>query len=94
VSRRLDRPVSVACRADGSPTSFVWEGDRLAIRGALNHFREWVGALDGAPERDIWRVETARGVCELHHMHPPADAEEAIVTAATAGDWVLHRWED
>jgi hypothetical protein len=94
VSRLLDRPVSVACRADGSPAAFVWEGSRLVVRDIANHFREWVGALEGAPERDIWRVETAWGICELHHLHPPADEDKEETGEATAGAWILHRWED
>jgi hypothetical protein len=26
------------------------------------------GALEGEPERDVWKVETARGILELHHV--------------------------
>jgi hypothetical protein len=33
-----------------------------------SHHREWIGALEGEPERDVWKVETARGILELHHI--------------------------
>ena len=52
--------------------------------------REWIGALEGEPERDVWRVETGRGLMELHHLHLPAEG----LVPTDSGTWLLSRWED
>ena len=42
------------------------------ILSILAHHREWIGVLDGEPERDVWLVETPDGICELHRSRPRA----------------------
>ena len=97
---RLDgRPAQVACDAAGRPAAFTLAGEKRPVMVAmvLDHFREWIGVLDGEPERDVWQVETAHcGVCELHHLRPPTEdaTEDAEESDANAGDWLLFRWED
>ncbi len=90
---RLDgRPAHVACDAAGRPAAFTLADETrpVPVAAVLDHFREWIGALDGEPERDVWQVETARGVCELHHLrHPTEDVNDPV-----GGDWLLFRWED
>jgi hypothetical protein len=85
VSRRDGRPVAVVVDPAGRP---------LCVSGSPVHticgfWREWIGALEGEPERDIWRVVTDRGIVELHRLHAPVDTE-----ASTGGHWLLATWED
>ncbi len=75
----------------GGLSGFTARGNRgiIPVTGKIEHFREWVGALEGAPERDIWRVETPRGTCELHHLrHPTVEDDEPN------GYWLIFRWDD
>ena len=76
--------------ADGAPAAFLVPGTRdvVEISGVVDHWREWIGALDGEPERDVWRVETARGTCELHGLAVPKGDEEP------ERSWILFRWDD
>ena len=94
---RLDgRPAQVACDAAGRPVAFILAGEKrpVTVAAVLDHFREWIGALEGEPQRDVWQVETAHcGVCELHHLrHPSHDSDED--NGDKAGAWLLYRWED
>lgn len=89
MSRIINEAVSVACDESGFPVSFVWQGRRCFARDAGERFREWIGALQGEPERDIWRLDTQQGICELHFLHPPIMDGDAL-----DGDWLLYRWED
>ena len=92
MSRLVGRPAHVTCNEEGAPISFRIGGERLTVpvRERVAHWREWIGVLDGEPERDIWRVDTPRGVCELHRLrHPREDEDEA-----KGGRWLLFSWED
>ena len=61
----------------------------VPVTNVAARHREWIGVLDGEPERDIWHVDTPRGPCELHHLrHPSAEEDEPD------GYWILFRWED
>jgi hypothetical protein len=84
---RLDgRIISVETDSDGNPIAFILPGSpRDEVRQQLTYWREWIGILSGEPERDVWRVQTPRGICEIHCLRP------ATVTTAM---WVLHSWED
>lgn len=93
MSRRARRPVTVTCDPDGAPIALFLPGDReaLPVLGLVAYWREWIGVLEGEPERDVWRVETPRGVCELHCLRrPPSEGEEE----GAPGEWILDRWED
>ena len=90
MSRRDGRRVVVTCDAGGVPQSLALPGayHALPVLARMEHWREWLGALDGEPERDVWRVETQQGVCELHRLRPPSEEETG------EGEWLLHAWED
>ena len=92
MSRRVRLPVRVACNGLGEPVALLSERfrGRLPVLARLRRWREWIGALDGEPERDVWQVETPQGICELHCVRFPAgDAPDA-----GEGEWLLVRWED
>ena len=77
MSRIVSRPVSVETDpATGEPLRV----DGVAVRRVLDHWREWIGILQGEPERDLWRLETPHGICEVHCVAP--------------SHWLLARWED
>lgn len=79
MSRIANRPVSVEIDpATGEPLRV----DGIVVRRVLDHWREWIGILQGEPERDLWRLEleTPRGICEVHFLEP--------------NHWLLARWED
>ena len=90
MSRMDRRLIEVAVDASGAPLGFRIAEEPMEVFGILCHWREWVGILDGEPERDVWRVDTTRGVCELHHLRYPTD--ESL--EPDEGDWLLWRWED
>ena len=95
MSRLVRRPVTVNCAPTGRPV-ILQENDgepALPVLAVVEHWREWIGALEGEPERDIWRVETPRGVCELHCLRQPTGAGEEL-DEAPGGDWLLYGWED
>ena len=91
MSRIDGRWATVACGEDGQPASVQVRGERSPweVLRIVSHWREWLGALEGEPERDIWHVLTARGGCELHGLCPPSAGEEA-----PPAQWVLWRWDD
>lgn len=95
---RLDgRPVEVTCDTAGRPEVFTITGEScsLTVRAVFDHWREWIGALDGEPERDVWQVETVRGVCELHHLrHPTEGADEPAAVRDPEHNGGRVRWED
>ena len=101
---RLDgRPVSVQADADEKPVALCIgnpDTDPLPVVRYLTYWREWIGILDGEPERDVWRVETPRGICELHclrYLSPPQHAEAAGTAdpdMVVQKQWLLYRWED
>ena len=89
---RLDgRYADVEMDGMGGMMGFSIRGERdlVPVLSVAETFREWLGVLNGEPERDIWRVDTARGSCELHHLrHPTAEDDDP------QGYWVLFRWDD
>ena len=93
---RLDgRWASVTCDEQGGPQAIRLRGEQgpLPVRAVLRHWREWIGALDGEPERDIWHVDTPLGGCELHHLRRPCEGG-AGDDETGPGAWVLFRWDD
>lgn len=85
MSRRIDRPARVATDRFGVPT----EVDGEPVRRRHDHWREWIGIHDGDPQRDVWLVETDRGICELHYLcHPDGDDDLG------PGRWLVHAWRD
>ncbi len=91
MSRRLGLPVAVTCDAEGAPITLRLPDTRqsLPVLDRADHWREWFGAIDGEPERDVWQVETAQGVCELHCLRMPWPEQEPAFS-----HWLLYRWED
>jgi hypothetical protein len=83
------QPTRVKLTGD-APVAFLLPGTRDVVRitAVLDHWREWIGVLDGEPERDVWHVETARGTCELHGLGYPKGDEEP------ERSWILFRWDD
>jgi hypothetical protein len=87
MSRLVGMPVAVVtnpsqepCVINGAPEEpCMVNGSQ--IMQILSHHREWIGALEGETERDVWKVETVQGVLELHHLH-------------ASGQWLHARWED
>ncbi len=94
MSRIVNTPLAVVCDVDDKPVSFRWRRDSIAVLTVCHHWREWVGALDGEAERDIWRVDTAQGIAELHHLHAASLAEGEEADNSPPGQWILYRWED
>lgn len=85
MSRRAEREARVDADAHGVPRAV----DGFPIRRRLDHWREWIGIHDGEPQRDVWLVETDRGLCELHYLcHPDGDRDLA------PGRWIVHAWKD
>lgn len=99
---RLDgRPITVETDRDGNPIAFTLPdgSSRQSILSHLTYWREWIGILDGEPERDIWWVETTHGICEIHCLRYLPSGESG--TGDTRRQvtllkemWLLHAWED
>jgi hypothetical protein len=87
MSRRLSRLVSVRCDDTGTPLCILTGGISVPVEGVVDDWREWLGVLDGEPQRDVWIVDTASGVYELHRLHDDTDGDDA-------GQWLLDRAED
>ena len=77
MSRLVEMPVAVVTNPEQEPC--VVNGSQIVQ--VLSHHREWIGVLEGEPERDVWKVETIRGVLELHYLRD-------------SGQWLHARWED
>lgn len=92
---RLDgRAIRVAVDADGIPVRLGLPGRRvLTVVAVREHWREWFGALDHEPERDVWQLETDGGHVEIHGVRDPFTAAVNPI-AGTEIEWILHRWED
>lgn len=90
----VGRPVSVTMDTQGIPLLM----EDMPILDISDHYREWVGILEGLPQVDIWRVRTAQGIGELHFVcHPvasPPDKENHLLVTQPVGHWLLVRWED
>ena len=80
MSRRVNTPATVQTDPD---TGVPVRVDGAPVLAVLDHWREWIGILQSEPERDVWRVELARGICELHKLH--------LVHSSC---WLLAGWED
>ena len=91
MSRLVKRPVAVLCDAAGRPSLLVLDRDRFPVLAVGGHWREWIGVVDGAPERDIRRVETARGISALHNTRrvPGRPTDE---DPEPEGEWIPHAW--
>lgn len=102
MSRHLSRRVDVQCDERGVPLSVAFGRTLLPIREVVDDWREWFSPVFGEKERDVWIVDTPRGIYELHHVGFPADTEEnkedAEENKAQAeqdiGHWVIERVED
>jgi hypothetical protein len=68
VAKRYREPVEVELEAE-APAGFCWRGRTYRVHAVLGHWREdagyWSGGGMEIPQRDLWRVEAARGVYEL-----------------------------
>ena len=90
LSRRLSRPVDVQCDGGGVPLSIRAGRVPLPVLAVVDDWREWFGVLAGEPERDVWLVDTPKGVYELHCVRSlAADGLEP-----GRGHWLLERAED
>lgn len=77
---RLDGRMAAVTLEQGQPAAVaVANGRSRPVLSVVSHWREWLGALAGEPERDVWQVETSRGTLELHCQD---------------GDWQVFRWDD
>lgn len=91
MSRMDGRRATVECDGNGRLASVQVAGEHWPweVIRVVSHWREWLGALDGEPERDIWHVLTRRGGCELHGLCPLGAEENA-----PPAQWILFRWDD
>jgi hypothetical protein len=91
VSRRVNVAVDVRCDEHGEPTEMTLPDAAapVAVLSVLSRWREWMGVLSGEPERDVWHVDTERGVCELHCLRYPSGRDHS-----PPGRWFLARWDD
>lgn len=90
MSRQQGRLIDVKADAEGNPVAFsLPDGSAMqTVVAYLSYWREWIGVLDGEPERDVWCVETTHGICEIHCLRSPLGTEDSPET------WLLHAWED
>ncbi len=89
MSRRLSRPVDVQCDWGGVPILIRVGPAPLPVCAVLDDWREWFGVLFGEPERDVWIVDTPKGVYELHCVrYQPENGSEP------QGQWIIERAED
>ncbi len=95
MSRCVNLPIYVECDKNGEPIALAFGPSRssVPVLKRMKHWREWIGILDGEPERDIWQVELTSGVCELHCLRYPCSTETTSLYPSS-GDWLLYRWED
>lgn len=65
--RQYDDPVEVRRGESEGPEQFLWRGRLWKVRAVLAHWvetRPWwqeTGSADPVAERELWRVEAARG---------------------------------
>ena len=71
----VGQSVAVVTNPQGAP---CWVNGWEVLHVHSFH-KEWIGVLEGEPERDVWRVETAKGIVELHRVRE---------------SWVVARVED
>ena len=66
-------PVRVETDATtGAPHRIEFDRERTFVQEVVGFFREWIGVLEGEPQRDVWHVKDASGrLCELHHLFLP-----------------------
>jgi hypothetical protein len=83
-------PVDVKARADGRPTTFVWQGRRYTVRAILEHWviiRDWwrdPQAAAGEPELEFWRVEVSLGQAVTPGVHE-------LCREIATGAWTVRR---
>jgi hypothetical protein len=77
MSRLVGQPVPVVTTPEGTPALV----GGLEVIGVSVMHKEWIGALEGKGEIEVWRIETNRGAVELH------------LDIATR-TWILAREED
>ncbi len=77
MSRLVGKLVAVVTTPEGVPALV---GGLEVLHVSTMH-REWIGALEGKGEVEVWRIETNRGAVELH------------MDLATR-TWILAREED
>ena len=53
---------------NGVPAEVAFGQVRLPVVGIVDAWREWYDVLGGEPERDVWILETERGICEIHGL--------------------------
>ena len=95
MSRSLNRSIEVECDEIGVPAFILAGRASLPVRSIIDGWREWFGAIFGEPERDVWIVETGRGVYELHCVRFPTDADLGKAQIGQAQEqWIIERVED
>ena len=95
MSRCLSRSVDVRCNAKGVPVSILAGRAYLPVCEVVDEWREWFGSVFGEPERDVWIVDTPKGIYELHHVGFPVNAElENAELEQEQSHWVMERVED
>ena len=94
---RLDgRMIQVETDGDGNPTAFTLPGGTLCqkVINYISYWREWIGILEGEPERDIWWVQTEGGICEIHCLRYLTTDKPDKQAASRESMWLIHAWED
>lgn len=106
--RKYDDPVDVRRGAAESPEQFLWRGRLWQVRQVVGHWVEtgnwWAeragvgggAATDLLAERDVWRVEAARGrvAALLSSEHDPGYGVFDLVFDWASGDWRLAKAVD
>jgi hypothetical protein len=96
MSRLCHTVIDVVTDTEGKPVSLLLPEDgcprRVRVLGHLDYWREWIGILDGEPQRDVWLLETSDGICELHFLCYCRESDTPVKTGN--GEWILARWVD
>ena len=90
MSRHLRRSVDVQCDERGVPLFIAFGRASLPVCEVVDDWREWFGAAFGEGERDVWIVDTSRGIYELHHIGFASEGQQGHIE----GHWVIERTED
>jgi len=110
MSRLAGFPAAVSVDDIGRPESIEARPalPRTRVLEVIDRWREWIGILEGMPERDVWLVETPYGIAELHCLRSYARAAAGTTISApisapifgpdedapTVCDWLLASWRD
>lgn len=89
MSRLVNLPVEVETDENSRPVSVLLPGHRepLMVADLGSYWVEWIGILQGEPEREIFQAKVGSGICELHCLRKHGDRSKP-------GDWVIHRLMD